>query len=83
MGRVPFVLRKPAVRPTREQLRAGAAFGLVIAATAVLLGMWFLGIRANGNVGFGLWLGFMVSCVVFVAAMRWRRRRDGSSRPQG
>lgn len=83
MGRGWFLLRKPSVTPTREQLRAGAAFGLIIAATPMLFGMWFLGIHADGNVGFGLWLGFTVSCLVFGVAMRWRRRREGASRRQG
>ena len=81
-GRSWFVLRKPAIPPTSDQLRVGAAFGLVVAATPVLFGLWLLGITLSGNVGLGVWVAFIVVCIVGTAILRARRRRRDSSRPQ-
>ena len=80
-GHVWFVVRKPAVAPSREQLRAGAAFGLVMAAFVILLGLWFLGVRVSGTAGFAVWIAFMVSCGVVAGTLRARRRKGGSPQP--
>lgn len=82
-GRSWFVIRKPAIPPTSDQLRVGAAFGLVVAATPVLFGLWLLGITLSGNVGLGVWIAFMVACLVGGVITRVRRRRGYSRRPQG
>ena len=78
-----FALRKPAIPPTRDQLRVGAAFGLVVAATPALFGLWLLGITLSGNAGLGVWIAFLLVCTVGTAVMTVRRRRRDSSPPQG
>ncbi len=79
MGHTWFVLRKPVVQPSEQKLRAGGIVGLVIAAVAVLLGVsWMRGPVVGGNVGRGIWLAFMASCVIATvgaqdSASRWQR----------
>ena len=79
MGRYWFVLRKPAVEPSREQIRAGGIVGLIIAAAVVLLGLsWLPGDVLRGNVGLAIWLAFICSSVSVTLVLRVRRRRGRS-----
>ena len=74
MGRSWF-LRKPAVQPSAQKLLAGGIVGLVIAAVLVLVGVsWLPGDMVGGNVGLGIWLAFMASCVIVTVVLRIRRR---------
>jgi hypothetical protein len=82
MGHTWFVLRKPLVQPSEQQLRAGGIVGLVIAATTVLLGVsWLRGGIVGGKAGRGIWLAFMASCVIVSVVLRIRHRGGRGSSP--
>jgi hypothetical protein len=75
-------IRKPAVAPTRRQLRDGAIFGLVIAAVVVLGGVTLLrGPLFSGHVSVGVWLACTVCFVVGTLVLRKRHHRGGGTRP--
>jgi hypothetical protein len=75
-------IRKPAVEPSRRQLRDGALFGLVIAAVVVLGGVTLLrGPLFSGHVGLGVWLACTACFVVGALVLRRRRHRGGGTRP--
>lgn len=82
-GHTWFVLRKPVVEPSIQKLRAGGIVGVVIAAVAVLVGVTWLrgGPIVGGDLGWGIWLAFNVSCVVAVVLLRVRRRGGKGSSP--
>lgn len=81
MGRSWF-LRKPEVQPSSEKLLAGGIVGLVIATVLVLVGVtWLHGPIAGGNVGLGIWLAFISSCVVVAVVLRIRRRGGRNQAP--